>query len=126
MKQLAKFFALTAIMIAFTISSVLANTITEVQLKTNAHCGSCKSKIEKSVNKLDGVLSSKLDLESNVLTVKFNSEKVKLDDIRAKIKKTGYDADLVDNTQNKPEVKKDKKCCDSKKDKKCCDNKKDK
>lgn len=118
MKKTAKFFALAAIMIAFSISSILAEKITEAQLKTSAHCGSCKTKIEKAVNKLDGVTNSSLDLESNILTVKYDSDKLKLDDIRAKIKKVGYEADIVDGNATKTEAKKDGKCCDTKKDKK--------
>jgi len=118
MKKLAKFYALWAILVAFSISSVFAEKIAEAQIKTSAHCGSCKTKIEKAVNKLDGILESNLDLESNILTVKYDSDKVKLDDIRAKIKKVGYEADLVDANSTKSPTKKDGKCCDTKKDKK--------
>ena len=118
MKKTAKILALAAIMIAFSFSSILAEKIAEAQLKTSAHCGSCKTKIEKTVNKLDGVMNSSLDLESNILTVKYDSDKLKLDDIRAKIKKVGYEADLVDGNTTKTDTKKDGKCCDTKKDKK--------
>lgn len=118
MKKTAKFFALAAIMLAFSFSSLFAEQIAEAQIKTSAHCGSCKTKIEKTVNKLDGVMNSSLDLESKILTVKYDSDKLKLDDIRAKIKKVGYEADLVDANAPKTEVKKDSKCCDTKKDKK--------
>ncbi len=129
MKKTAKYLALTAILIAFSLSSVLAEKIAEAQLKTSAFCGSCKTKIEKSVNKLDGVMNSNLNLESKVLTVKYDSDKLKLDDIRAKIKKVGYEADLVDGSTNNNSVKKASKCCDtksdSKTDAKCCDTKSD-
>lgn len=117
MKKFAKFITLSAILVALTISSVLAEKIAEAQIKTSAHCGSCKTKIEKAVNKLDGILKSDLDLDSKILTVKYDAEKIKLGDIQAKIKKVGYEADLVDGN-SKPETKKSSKCCDTKSDKK--------
>lgn len=118
MKKTSNFLAIAAILIAFSFSSVLAEKIAEAQIKTSAHCGSCKTKIEKAVNKLDGVMDSNLDLESNLLTVKYDSDKLKLDDIRAKIKKVGYEADVVDGNTFKTTTKKDGKCCDTKMDKK--------
>lgn len=113
-----KTFALTLIFVSFSLSYAFANKIAEAQIKTSAHCGSCKTKIEKSVNKLDGVIQSNLDLDSKIITVKYDSDKLSVDDIRARIKKVGYEADLVDGSTTTTETKKDGKCCDTKKDKK--------
>lgn len=117
MNKIAKLLFLSAILLTFSIASVWAEKIVEAQIKTNPSCESCKMKIEKAVNKLDGVIKSNLDLESKILTVKYDGDKVNLDIIRAKIRKVGYEADLVDGN-TKTEAKKSNKCCDSKLDKK--------
>ena len=66
-----------------------------VDIKTSAQCGSCKSAIEKAVNNVDGVKSSNLDLETKIVTVKYDVEKTNVDALKSAIVNIGYDADDV-------------------------------
>lgn len=62
-------------------------------IQTSAECGDCKERIEGGLNYTKGVSFAELDLESKKVTVKFNTQKVTLDEIRHKINSIGYDAD---------------------------------
>jgi copper chaperone CopZ len=71
------------------------NNTVEVKIKTSAVCESCKARIEKVVNKMEGVVNSDLNLEDKVLTVNYDKTKINVDEIRNKIRDTGYNADEV-------------------------------
>ncbi len=66
-----------------------------VDIKTSAQCGSCKSAIEKAVNDVDGVKSASLDVETKIVTVKYDSEKTDAEAIKLAIVNIGYDADDI-------------------------------
>ncbi len=68
-------------------------TIKEVKILTSAVCDMCKAKIEKKVNKLDGIESLELDVETKILTVAYHSDKTTVNDIKTAITKAGYSAD---------------------------------
>lgn len=70
------------------------NEVTE-KITTSAVCTMCKDRIESNLKKIDGILESSLDVNSKVLTVKFDKTKITLDDIRKKLSDIGYDADNV-------------------------------
>ena len=69
------------------------NGITIAKIQTSAECDKCKKALEKAINRLDGIKSSNLDVESRVFTVKFKSDDISLEKIKSVINKTGYDAD---------------------------------
>jgi copper chaperone CopZ len=87
-------------------------TIKEVKILTSAVCDHCKSKIEKKVNKLDGIESLELDVTTKILTVKYDSDLVTVAQIKTSITKAGYSADEIpadkDAFNNLP------KCCKNK------------
>ncbi len=83
-----------AIIFAGIFSSAMASTDT-LKVKTSSQCEDCKSRIENKLNFTKGVKSSKLDLTTKVVTVVYDSEKIKPEEIRAAIAKAGYDADTV-------------------------------
>ncbi|OGU14261.1 MAG: hypothetical protein A2X61_16750 [Ignavibacteria bacterium GWB2_35_12] len=87
-------------------------TIKEARIKTSAVCGHCKAKIEKAVNKLDGIESADLDSETKIVTVQYHSDVVTLENIKLAINKAGYDAD--DMTADKDAFDKLPKCCKNK------------
>ncbi|MBK7038868.1 MAG: heavy-metal-associated domain-containing protein [Bacteroidetes bacterium] len=66
-----------------------------MDIKTSAQCGSCKSAIEKAVNNVDGVKSAELDLETKIVTVKYDVEKTNVDALKSAIVNIGYDANEV-------------------------------
>jgi periplasmic mercuric ion binding protein len=71
-----------------------------VKIKTSAVCGSCKDRIEKGLKSEKGINSVSLDVETKIVTVKFDGTKTDPDKIRDKISKLGYNADniLADKT----------------------------
>jgi periplasmic mercuric ion binding protein len=66
-----------------------------VKIKTSAVCGMCKRKIEKNLAYEKGIEDVNLDIPSKILTVKFNSKKTSITEIKKIIANTGYDADEV-------------------------------
>ncbi|MEZ0486186.1 heavy-metal-associated domain-containing protein [Fibrella aquatica] len=67
----------------------------EVKIKTSAVCGMCKSRIERNLAFEKGVKEATLDVETKVVTIKYNAAKTDVNKLKANITKTGYDADEV-------------------------------
>lgn len=61
-------------------------------------CAACSARIEKALNKLDGVIAANVNLVSNKANVEFDSDKVKAVDLVRTIEKTGYEVPLVKRT----------------------------
>jgi len=80
-----------------------------ITIKTSAQCEMCKERIEKDLAYEKGIVSSNLDVETQVVTVKYKIAKTTPEKIRIAITKIGYDADDV------PAIKKSHdnlpKCC---------------
>jgi copper chaperone CopZ len=64
-------------------------------IKTSATCEMCKKKIEGGVKKLEGVQQATLALGNKQLKVKYEPNKVTLEQIKKTISALGYDADEV-------------------------------
>ena len=73
--------------------AVAQTTTEEVKIKTSAVCGMCKKTIEKDLAYEKGVLSSELEVSSQMLTVKYNPKKTNPAKIKKSLTKIGYDAD---------------------------------
>ena len=82
---------------------------TEIKIKTSAVCGMCKDRIEQGLAFEKGIKDASLDVETKILTVKYNPFKITPDEIRKLISKLGYDADSV--TADKTAYDKLPKCC---------------
>ncbi|MFA5194722.1 MAG: heavy metal-associated domain-containing protein [Bacteroidales bacterium] len=66
-----------------------------VKFKTNAHCGSCKNTMEQGLAYDKGIKDVSVDLDTKILTVVYNPKKTNEQNIKAKVNKLGYTADLV-------------------------------
>lgn len=66
-----------------------------IDIKTSAECDMCKTRLEKALNLSRGVIESKLNLTTRVVTIQYNPEKTTPDKLRKIISHTGYDADDV-------------------------------
>ena len=62
------------------------------------NCNMCKSLIEKTVNSLDGVKYSRWNSHKKIMKVKFNFNKVSIEDIQRSIANKGYDTELFKAT----------------------------
>ena len=67
----------------------------EIKIKTSAQCGQCKTRIETAMAYEKGVVKSKLDVDSKVLTVTYKVGKTTPEAIRKAVAAVGYDADDV-------------------------------
>ena len=72
-----------------------ADKYSEIKIKTSAQCDMCKETIEKAMAFEKGVKTSDLNVESKVVTVKYDATKTTPEKIRLAISKVGYDADDV-------------------------------
>lgn len=118
----------------FSLSAMFAEGGNEkiVNILTNAHCGSCKSSIEKQLNKQAGVLGSKLNLDNKIVEVRYNADKTnpaKLTKSLTDIKYTAEVVTLGNESQKTDEVKEIKaksakgcgmECRSAKSSKSCC------
>ena len=64
-----------------------------ITIKTSAQCEECKQRIEKAMAYEKGIVSSNLDVETQVLTVKYKIVKTTPEKIKIAVTKTGYDTD---------------------------------
>jgi mercuric ion binding protein len=67
--------------------------IQTIQIKTSAVCDMCKETLEKAMAYEKGVKESDLDVDSKILTVKYDPKKTSPEKIKLAITKVGYDAD---------------------------------
>lgn len=67
-------------------------------------CASCSSAVERVTRKLDGVKESQVNLATNRMTIEYDEEKLKPEDIIAKIERAGFGAEL----EIPEEIKKEK------------------
>ena len=64
---------------------------------TGMTCAACSARIEKSLNKLDGISTANVNLALEKATVEFNPSQISLTEIMARIDKIGYGAKPVNH-----------------------------
>ncbi len=67
--------------------------IKEVKIKTSAICEMCKARIERNLGFEKGVKESDLNIETKVVTIRYDATKTDPAKLKAVIVQTGYDAD---------------------------------
>lgn len=72
-----------------------ADKYSEIKIKTSSECGMCKETIEKAMAFEKGVKTSDLNVDTKVVTVKYDAAKTTPEKIKLAISKVGYDADDV-------------------------------
>ncbi|MBI5219927.1 MAG: heavy-metal-associated domain-containing protein [Bacteroidia bacterium] len=71
-------------------NKVFAGNDKEIKIKTEFHCANGKATIEKEMAKVDGVKSVVADLETKVVTIKYDPAKQDKDKLAAALEKIGY------------------------------------
>lgn len=61
-------------------------------------CAACSARIEKALNKLEGVVSATVNLLANKATIEFEEGKITPDTLIKTIEKTGYEVPLIKKT----------------------------
>lgn len=110
---------LLTLLIAATLG-VYAKNVTQ-QILVKGECDMCKAKIEKALD-IPGVSFAEWNLETKVLTVRYNDKKVSEDQIYATISGLGYATDKTE--ANTAAQQKLDKCCQPKDAKKACSSEK--
>ncbi len=62
----------------------------QLKFTSSTVCGMCKSSIEKTLQKIDGVLASLVNLNSGKISVKFDPSKTNAEAIKAEVLRSGY------------------------------------
>ena len=66
---------------------------TKETFKVWGNCEMCKTTIEKSLRKFDGVKSARWNVSTKQITVKYNAEETNLEAIKKQIASVGYDTE---------------------------------
>jgi len=69
------------------------NKIAEVKITTSAQCEMCKEKIEEALAFKKGVKFAELDVETKIVTIKYQTKRTNPAELRKIIASLGYDAD---------------------------------
>lgn len=102
-----KLLTLALTLVLFSISSITLAQDTEkldkVAIKTFFHCANGKALIEKEIAKLDGVKAVIADLETKVVTIKYDTNKQSKESLNKALETVGYKTEL---TTEDTEIKK--------------------
>jgi len=72
-------------------------------------CAACSQRVEKAIDKLDGVLHVSVNLATEKATVEYNPQTIRLSEIKQCIEKTGYKALEIDkNAVDEDKLRKDR------------------
>ncbi len=83
--------------------------VADIKVKTTAVCGMCKGRIESNLGTQKGVVSAKLDLPTNIISIQYKTTEVTKEVLLAFISNMGYAAD--DIPANQVSYDKLPKCC---------------
>lgn len=115
MRILKRTLTLTLILASLT---VLAKNIT-TKFKVEGQCGECKENIEQALD-IPGISYAEWNVESKMLTIRYNDKKIALDEIHDIISNIGYATS--EQKANLEAQKKLSACCQPK-TKSCCADK---
>lgn len=102
MKKIGSIFFVVLMTLFVLANNTFADEIkfTEVKYKTSAQNYMDKTKLESKLKKTDGIDDAELSLDSKIVTITYNPEKVSPDQIRAKIEEMNITAELIKNNDN--------------------------
>lgn len=95
----ATFLGLTALFILGA-TSLFASVKSEI-IKVNGNCGMCKTRIEKTVNSMEGIESASWDEETQELQVKYDEQKATSMQIQTSLAMAGHDTELFSANDKK-------------------------
>ena len=99
------------------VSTVLFAKNTTSRIEVKANCEICKEKIEKTLD-IPGISHADWNIETKILTVRYNEKKVSISDIHSMISNIGYATNKVNaNIDSQAQLM---KCCQPKEPVKKC------
>jgi copper chaperone CopZ len=112
MNNIIKSFALSILLIgslSFLVSAVSEPKAEKLVFKSSTVCKTCKTAIESTLQKVDGVLISLVNLSTKNVSVKYNPAITNPDKIKEAILKSGYN--FNDEKPTKEDYEKLPTCC---------------
>ncbi|MCS6819711.1 MAG: cation transporter, partial [Chitinophagales bacterium] len=93
MKNLFRSFLQTIFLIGFL--SVLVSAVADpknekIVFKSSIVCKMCKTKLEQSISKIDGVLNALVNISFKTVSVKYDPRKTNVEEIRKVVLQAGY------------------------------------
>lgn len=89
-KNFIKSLAVTCLLISG--ATLQAQKIIETSFEVSGVCGMCEDRIEKAVD-VKGVKMADYDIDTKILNIAFNSEKITEDEIHALLNAVGHDTE---------------------------------
>lgn len=90
-----KSFLLAAAIALLPLASAHAQQVAQVQIRTSAVCGMCKTTLEKAMAYEKGVKAAELDVDTKLLTVVYRPDKTTPAKLRNAVVLAGYTADSL-------------------------------
>lgn len=84
---------IVGLLLIFVSLNGFSQTKKEATIHSSVLCNDCKERIESVLNYTKGVQYADVDIESKNISIKYNSKKISLDEIKQIIVSIGYDAD---------------------------------
>lgn len=95
MKNVINLMMLVMVLVSCAVSSRADAEKVTAKIMTTAECGDCKERIQSKLNFEKGIMYAELDVSSKVLTVKYKTTLISIEQIRQIVSELGYDADEV-------------------------------
>ena len=103
-------FSLIAVVGFAFVSSAQSKSSQTVKISTpTVQCGTCKNKIETYLKRYNGITSVNVNYKKKETTVKYVTDRINEEEIKAAIANAGYDANDV--TANPDSYKRLPQCC---------------
>ena len=83
-----------AVLLALSISTLMAQTEKKEEFEVAGNCGMCKTRIEKAAKSVEGISAAEWDKESKIIKVSFDSGKTDIHKVHMAIAKVGHDTKL--------------------------------
>ncbi len=93
MKKISVFLVISIFITVFSYGQ--EKKVSEINLKTSAHCMNCKNKIEKTIAFEKGVSFVELDLKTKIVKIKFKTKKNSKENLIKVIKDIGFEASAI-------------------------------
>ena len=81
--------------VTFTSAQTTSNEPPECKIKTIFHCPKGKADLENGLKKVDGVMSAVADLQTKVVSVKYDATKLNCEKINEAIENAGFRTELT-------------------------------
>lgn len=88
-----RLYILSAIVMITLISCASAKNKSTEKFTVYGNCGMCETTIEDALNMTKGVVYADWIVETKLLTVKYDTTKLSLEEIKQKVADVGYDSD---------------------------------